>query len=146
MFKTKESKLDNGVLIRARESFIDFLLILDGKIISKLMLSKNEGPFSNGIAEINIDDIVGVKQRGYGTILMNEAIKYLKENHSRLAISGIISNVDDKFFDIDEQKILKGKRKNFFRKFGFLIEEREPEDFDRIYSKIKDLKSSYDKK
>jgi len=146
MFNNREIQLSNGIKIICQNNFLDIILLQDDKILSKIMLSKNNGFLvADQNADINFDDIIGVRGKGYGTIIMNSAISYLKENYnSNLLIAGIISDVADENLDTGSQIILKKKRRNFFKKFNFNIEIRKA-DFDKISSKIGDLKLSTSK-
>ncbi len=143
MFNKHNIILGGGIRIIARDSFLDVVLLEKHKELSKIMLSKNEGVMlSDEKADINFDDIIGIRGKGYGIIVMNSTIDYLKENHNPdLIISGIISDVDDLNLEKNLQNQLKKKRREFFRKFNFRVQIREPNNFDRIYASIKDLKN-----
>lgn len=141
MFKNEDIILNNEIRIIARDSFLDIVLLEGKKELSKIMLSENSGLLvSDGVADINFDDIIGVRSKGYGTKVMNSAIKYLKENYNPdLLISGIISDVIDQDLEEPLKIELKKRRRGFFKQFNFQIEIREPNNFDRISAKIGDL-------
>ncbi len=84
------------------------VMTLFTKIIYDINQTRPEGLY--------IIDFIGIPNKGYGSKLMYELLKYIKPLHIKY-IKGKLSPVDE--IDLNN----KNRRSHFYKKFGFLIND-----------------------
>jgi len=82
------------------------------RMFTELVYSQNYG----AVEKIEIVDIIGIPNMGYGSIIMNVFFEYIKQFHAT-EVYGVLSSVDE----IDTSN--KERRNHFYIKHGFEIKD-----------------------